>query len=384
MMMKCPKCGFSQPKDQYCANCGVDVGIYRPPTRPFYIFFLQTPFFSLLLLSLIGLGGIFLLQHRENQDIQRQIQYLQRGRAFKVSETKSSAYSPQASNQPKSFPFPQEAETAKNRHLALIDNTTEQPTNKTQAPAQTSKGQTSKKADQTNRVGKTNKAGTANTTGTDLSPQKSSAVVEKALSVIGTAGGTRKNQGQKKNLVMHFVEMTHDFYQKMMQKSISTGRYETFTDYSAGVIDNKNKSLSMAKSGALRPLQKTNLSIASLLRKKEKGEERFFGDFVPQIGLKAGFTVYIEVTEYQKGTVKGYIELLREMKGIGNSDLQNTYSLGFELPPRAILFFSNLMPSNMTFPENKLSYLKHPLFQIFKSPSFKEKRSLLAFVMVNE
>ncbi len=32
-MMKCPKCGFSQPKDKYCANCGIDIEIYRPPRR---------------------------------------------------------------------------------------------------------------------------------------------------------------------------------------------------------------------------------------------------------------------------------------------------------------------------------------------------------------
>ncbi|RME16338.1 MAG: hypothetical protein D6797_04720 [Bdellovibrio sp.] len=28
MMMDCPKCGFNQPKDQYCANCGIDVEKY--------------------------------------------------------------------------------------------------------------------------------------------------------------------------------------------------------------------------------------------------------------------------------------------------------------------------------------------------------------------
>jgi hypothetical protein len=30
MMMDCPRCGFSQPKDRYCANCGLDVDHFKP------------------------------------------------------------------------------------------------------------------------------------------------------------------------------------------------------------------------------------------------------------------------------------------------------------------------------------------------------------------
>jgi hypothetical protein len=34
MMMSCPKCGFTQPKDQYCAKCGVDMLAYKPAEPP--------------------------------------------------------------------------------------------------------------------------------------------------------------------------------------------------------------------------------------------------------------------------------------------------------------------------------------------------------------
>lgn len=34
-MMDCPRCGFSQPKDRYCANCGLDAETYQvKPTPP--------------------------------------------------------------------------------------------------------------------------------------------------------------------------------------------------------------------------------------------------------------------------------------------------------------------------------------------------------------
>jgi ribosomal protein L32 len=36
MMQTCPKCGFSQPKDRYCANCGLDIETYKPAPAPIY------------------------------------------------------------------------------------------------------------------------------------------------------------------------------------------------------------------------------------------------------------------------------------------------------------------------------------------------------------
>jgi hypothetical protein len=31
-MIHCPKCHFRQPKDQYCASCGIDILAFKPPT----------------------------------------------------------------------------------------------------------------------------------------------------------------------------------------------------------------------------------------------------------------------------------------------------------------------------------------------------------------
>jgi hypothetical protein len=37
MMVNCPKCGFSQPQDQYCASCGVDMLTFKPAQKSFLI-----------------------------------------------------------------------------------------------------------------------------------------------------------------------------------------------------------------------------------------------------------------------------------------------------------------------------------------------------------
>jgi hypothetical protein len=41
--MNCPRCGFNQPDDKYCANCGLDVESYLARPKPFLLRILQNP-----------------------------------------------------------------------------------------------------------------------------------------------------------------------------------------------------------------------------------------------------------------------------------------------------------------------------------------------------
>lgn len=36
-MVECPRCGFIQPEDRYCANCGLDGMTYKPQPLPLYV-----------------------------------------------------------------------------------------------------------------------------------------------------------------------------------------------------------------------------------------------------------------------------------------------------------------------------------------------------------
>ena len=36
MMQTCPRCGFVQPEDKYCANCGLDIENYKPAPTPLF------------------------------------------------------------------------------------------------------------------------------------------------------------------------------------------------------------------------------------------------------------------------------------------------------------------------------------------------------------
>lgn len=50
-MIECPRCGFAQPKDQYCASCGVNIDQLLAKPKPLLVRLLANPNFHL---SLIG------------------------------------------------------------------------------------------------------------------------------------------------------------------------------------------------------------------------------------------------------------------------------------------------------------------------------------------
>lgn len=52
MMIECPRCGFEQPKDQFCAKCGLDIDSYVAKPKPALVRLIQNPN---LHLSLIGI-----------------------------------------------------------------------------------------------------------------------------------------------------------------------------------------------------------------------------------------------------------------------------------------------------------------------------------------
>lgn len=55
MEIQCPKCHFVQPKDQYCARCGVDMQKYKPQsTSIFKKFNLQTSILFLIAMAVLG------------------------------------------------------------------------------------------------------------------------------------------------------------------------------------------------------------------------------------------------------------------------------------------------------------------------------------------
>lgn len=89
MMVNCPKCGFSQPQDQYCAKCGVDMVAYRPAEKPFFARLVSNTLVqALFLVLIIGAGfGYIRLQHQA--DLQARIADLEDSSSTRIIERKN-------------------------------------------------------------------------------------------------------------------------------------------------------------------------------------------------------------------------------------------------------------------------------------------------------
>jgi hypothetical protein len=64
-MIECPRCGFAQPKDEYCASCGVNMDHLLAKPKPIMVRLLQNPNFHLSLIGVlivVVIGWIFYTQ----------------------------------------------------------------------------------------------------------------------------------------------------------------------------------------------------------------------------------------------------------------------------------------------------------------------------------
>lgn len=97
MMVNCPKCGFSQPKDQYCAKCGVDMVAYRPAEKPLVAKVIGNTFFQLLLLvALIGAGFDY-VRYQNKAELATRIAELEDTESTQLVEQRPLAHADSAS-----------------------------------------------------------------------------------------------------------------------------------------------------------------------------------------------------------------------------------------------------------------------------------------------
>jgi len=73
MMVNCPKCGFNQPDDRYCAKCGVDMLAYKPAAKPLSQRLLSKWWFPVVIVSVLGafaIGGYALFNTTANRALE--------------------------------------------------------------------------------------------------------------------------------------------------------------------------------------------------------------------------------------------------------------------------------------------------------------------------
>lgn len=86
MLVNCPKCGFSQPQDQYCANCGVDMLAFKPVQKPLLQRILSNTIFQIVTLVAIVLTVFAIVRLQERRDLAERISAIENAPSTQVVE----------------------------------------------------------------------------------------------------------------------------------------------------------------------------------------------------------------------------------------------------------------------------------------------------------
>lgn len=327
MLIHCPKCGFQQPTDKYCAQCGVDIENFKPqlPSQTKKIF--TNPLLQLSVLVLVtAAAGISFYQDQKNK----------------------AALLPTTA--PRTLQVNSNASTGVTAAVASAD-TVEQAS--TQNFAATSEdGSASDPTDSAeNAVGAGTTGAVAPTTQASPSPTETPAAAR-----AGTP-----------HMVIYYAEVTNQELQGLFELSQNTGQFMSFGDYTAGILP-----------GIEKRITPSNLNI-KVLHKEDRTLESKAAPLRFTYGkANAGLELVIEAADFDASTFRGNMEVRRtwvESNGGANPESsRKSFPANIELTSTAGFFISGVLPRK-TSADNDNELTSMNLFRILRSPAFQRRDS---------
>lgn len=339
MLINCPRCGFSQPNDKYCAQCGVDMETYRPAEKSFSKKLFGNTVVQLAALLIVAVGASVFLYNKDRHDLQSRVEYLKGG--VQINSTNG-----QVSN------------SAEANSAQLFDG--ELP--EVSAPSPSS-------------------ADSPEAPGTAAAASTVAAIGEKKPDEAATRTAARTGP----IIRVFYAEVNRAALQRMFEESQSTGQFMTFRDdYSAGILPNIDKKLSPSNTN-VKILHKEERTLES-----GKPMQWFYGlkdriDPEQEIGL----TTFVEMSEIESGNYRGNLEIQRSWResvdGTRTTSLQRrSFPAIFEIGGSTGFFISGVMPykSNLDS-DDELTAID--IYKILKSEEFQRRGSdFVVFVELDQ
>jgi hypothetical protein len=320
MLINCPRCGFSQPNDKYCAQCGVDMETYRPAQVSLIKKILGSPILQFGAIFLLAAAAAFFLYHRDQANLQARVSYLKGSAPISVAEGQNAKNLMEtASAEPPS------ASAGLDKAVAAAD-----------APSLA-----------------------------DKKPDDTPAPAAKAL-VAKPIGPVIR---------VFYAEVSRPALQRIFEESQSTGQFMTFKDdYSAGIIPNIDQKLSPSNTN-IKILHKEERPV-----EMGKSLQWFYGlkdRQDPDTDL--GMTTFIEMSEIEAGNYRGNLEIQRSWRetmeaGKPATIQHRSFPAIFEIGSSTGFFISGVMPYKTNL-DNDDDLTSIDIFKILKSDDFQRKSS---------
>lgn len=344
-MLNCPKCGFLQPRDQYCAKCGVDMLSYRPSTPPFRRRLVQNSFFQLSFLIIAIISIFSWIRYQQETELAARIRELNNSQ--KIAES-SLATSDAASHS--------DAVTSNADRQASSTDTGATSHTKT-APA----GAPSADADST--------AATL----AEPAPPRPGASDDSSTSNSGT---TTSTQTASTSFRVYFAELPRTFVAEMLNEARDVTR---LGNIATGVIANLD---SRVKQNPTSGRWQIDSSEAQSLKPNEPIPV-FRGVRDTQTGRNLGFAIEVTQVAIDEGTspaandggLRLHIEALRTLRDIGANPPIEEAPIPlpelFEIPKGGAAFLAGVLPRRQLKEEDERLYQSIKALRVMTSENFK-------------
>ncbi|WP_415063290.1 hypothetical protein [Bdellovibrio sp.] len=331
MLINCPRCGFQQPKDKYCAQCGVDIENFKPATPPAWKKFFGNPLIQLSLLVIIASGAGITLYQKGQQNLERRVSYLK-----STVQINASTGNPAA-------------------NFAEASATHEEPT-----------------TDQASQVAPPADADAADgvVTAYKVTPPTAAAAPSPTATPVGDKTKDTKNltKAGTPHLVFYYAEVGRGSLNSFISASRNTGQFMSFNDYSAGILPGINKALSAPQ---VKILHKEEHSLTDA----KAAAQWFYGiKDSRDPSREIGHTSVFEVNEMDANNLRGNFEVLRswrEPTSAGTFEIQRkSFPAIFEIGGDTGFFMAGVMPAQSNL-ENEDELVSYDIYKILRSPQFR-------------
>lgn len=320
MLINCPRCGFSQPQDQFCAQCGVDMQSYKPKDKPFLDRLLGSTVFQICIL--IGIAffiGQVLLKRTDEKRIGQQ--------SFKSQGISESRTSGRSNNQIFSESDKSEVNDVSTKFEEVEPPNVANPV--AQAPL------------------------------ARALPARSESV-----SNNGTTGASASVENAM-NFKLTYAEVSIELINRWIVESSSLGAYQSLPEYSMGVLldfRQQTEKFQTLKSSDIKIVPgSSNINVAGLVSEDNS--------------QLIGFASQIDFKGIENNLLYGHLNVSK-----GSRSAIENYPADFEMPKGAAFFVvGTLKIENFATERAKLQM---PPFQIFKSQDFLTRKT--EFVIIIE
>lgn len=346
MLINCPKCGFSQPKDQYCASCGVDMLSYIPAAPPLWKQVLVNPVFLIAITMSVVAGSVVYIRQGQRDELASRARLLRSGPMMVDQSDNLASAGPAAVPAQTAQPIVQETAQA----------SAQTPT-PSESPAE---------------VAAVASAPVKMLASTALTPSAAAtATPAPSASPDASPGGAAARRDRVVNAVIYYTEVNRQTLDQMEEESQGSGQFTDFGEFKAGPVADITKRLS--RQNGVVVLQKVSRAFDA----RNSQQQWFVGNKTAD-NQDVGITTLIVLDTSVPGRLRGEIELLKSFpeQNQGEVTLRKSSSpaMNFDIPNKYGMMVHMALPRQIA-KDNEDILGPEGIMRIFDSTAFKNQSS---------